>query len=134
MPTIAVRLRRDFKVVINLIHAHALIHRESREVKDGKIVASLEDYSAVRDLAAEFIAQGIGMLVPPSVREIVEAVKQIRKKTRQPVTSKQLERALNLDRSVINRRVRRAIFEGLIKNIETKNKRLKTRSGRRTFG
>src|SRR5215217_2508827 len=50
MGDVAVRLRRDFSVVLSLIKAHAILHQASREKDaDGCIVATLGDYSRVRD-------------------------------------------------------------------------------------
>lgn len=34
VPAAAVRLRRDFKAILNLIRAHALLHQASRERDD----------------------------------------------------------------------------------------------------
>jgi hypothetical protein len=51
IPPVAVRLRRDFGVLLSLIRAHALLHRETRN-KDaqGRIVAAPADYAAVYHL------------------------------------------------------------------------------------
>ena len=49
VPPVAVRLRRDFGAVLNLIRAHALLHQASRKKDDrGRVVATLADYAAVR--------------------------------------------------------------------------------------
>jgi hypothetical protein len=51
-PPVAVRLRRDFGAVLNLIRSHALLHRANRERDErGRIVATVEDYAVVRDLS-----------------------------------------------------------------------------------
>ena len=45
MGDVAVRLRRDFSVVLSLIKAHAILHQATRERDaDGRIVATLADY------------------------------------------------------------------------------------------
>jgi hypothetical protein len=75
IPPVAVRLRRDFKLLKTLIEAHALLHRETRARDDhGRIVATLADYSAVRELVAKLFAEGIEATVPATVRETVNAV------------------------------------------------------------
>jgi hypothetical protein len=52
IPPVAVRLRRDFGAVLNLIRSHALLHRANRERDErGRIVATVEDYAVVRDLS-----------------------------------------------------------------------------------
>ena len=50
VPPVAVRLRRDFKTVLMLIRAHALLHQATRR-KDGagRILATIDDYAAVRE-------------------------------------------------------------------------------------
>ena len=59
MPAIAVRLRRDFSQLKNLIKAHAVLHQTTREEDDtGRIIATLDDYSAVYDLIANVLAEG----------------------------------------------------------------------------
>ena len=73
VPPIAIRLRRDFKTVL-LIRAHALLHQASR-LKDeqGRVVATLEDYAAVRELVADLVAEGGRSNPGPEIREVVEA-------------------------------------------------------------
>ena len=64
IPPIAVRLRRDFGSVLGLVRAHALLHRANRSTDDdGRIVATLEDYAAVRELVDDLISDGIGAQV-----------------------------------------------------------------------
>ena len=51
MGDVAVRLRRDFSVVLSLIKSHAILHQATRERDEyGRIVATLADYARVRDL------------------------------------------------------------------------------------
>jgi hypothetical protein len=60
VPPIAVRLRRDFGAVLNLIRTHAILHQASRERnEEDHIVATLEDYARVRDLVDDLISEGI---------------------------------------------------------------------------
>jgi hypothetical protein len=77
IPPVAVRLRRDFGVLLSLIRAHALLHRGTRD-KDaqGRIVASTADYSAVYRLVENLFAEGVEATVPATVRETVEAVRE----------------------------------------------------------
>jgi hypothetical protein len=54
VPPEAVRLRRDFNSLLALIRAHAMLHQARRERdSDGRIVATLDDYTVVRGLVAE---------------------------------------------------------------------------------
>jgi hypothetical protein len=56
IPPVAVRLRRDFGALLNLIRAHALLHQASRDRDaEGRIVATIEDYTAVRELVVDLV-------------------------------------------------------------------------------
>jgi len=70
IPAVAVRLRRDFPMLLNLIKANALLHREQR-AKDGRgrIVATLTDYGAVRELIVDLFSEGIEATVKKELRE-----------------------------------------------------------------
>ncbi|MEI8334703.1 MAG: hypothetical protein WCH74_12760, partial [Chloroflexota bacterium] len=59
VPPVAVRLRRDFQTVLNLVRAHAVLHQQTRE-RDGagRIVATIGDYGVIRELVAELVAVG----------------------------------------------------------------------------
>ena len=75
VPPVAVRLRRDFKAILSLIKAHAILHQQTRDRdRDGRIVATLEDYAAVRELVLDLASEGVGATVPASIRETVEVV------------------------------------------------------------
>jgi len=110
IPPVAVRLRRDFGALLNLIRAHALLHQATRE-RDGagRIVATIEDYAAVRELVVDLVGEGVEASVPETVRQTVEAVKRLREDSNdEPVTIAELARELKLDRSAVLRRVRNA--------------------------
>jgi hypothetical protein len=120
IPPVAVRLRRDFGALLNLIRAHAVLHQASRDRDaQGRIVATIEDYAAVRELVADLVSEGIEVTVPESVRETVEAVKRLREDTKgEPVTVTELARELRLDRSAVSRRVRTAKDRGYLRDLE----------------
>jgi hypothetical protein len=119
IPGLAVRLRRDFKALMNLIHCHAILHQVSRERDaDGRIVANLVDYGAVRDLVGESFSDGIGATVSPSIRKTVEAVENILSDGTPSTTVQRLATALHLDKSSALRRVRTAIARGYLVNNE----------------
>ena len=120
IPPVAVRLRRDFGAVLNLIRAHALLHQATRERDaEGRIVATIEDYGTVRELVAELVSEGIEATVPATVRETVEAVKRRREgSSGEPVTVAELARELKLDRSAVSRRVRNAKDRAYLRDLE----------------
>ncbi len=78
IPPVAVRLRRDFGHLLNLIRAHAILHQATRE-RDaaGCILATLEDYKTVRELLADVLSEGVEATVAPAIRETVEAIGRI---------------------------------------------------------
>ncbi len=120
IPPVAVRLRRDFGALLNLIRAHALLHQATRERDaEGRIVATIEDYAAVRELVADLVSEGIEATVPATVRDTVEAVKRMRENSKgEPVTVAELARELKLDRSAVSRRVRNAKDRGYLRDLE----------------
>jgi CHC2 zinc finger len=121
VPPVAVRLRRDFTMLLGLVRAHALLHRATRERDDaGRIVATLDDYAIVRDLVADLIAESVEATVATTVRETVSAVGRLHSALEKPVTYKQLGEALGLDKSAAQRRARVAIDHGYLKNTETR--------------
>jgi DNA-binding transcriptional ArsR family regulator len=121
IPPLAVRLRRDFGALLNLIRAHALLHQASRERDtEGRIVATIEeDYAAVRELVIDLVGEGVEATVPKTVRETVEVVKRLREGSNgEPVTVAELARKLELDRSTVSRRVRSAKDRGYLRDLE----------------
>ncbi|GEM_PF-2463681 len=119
VPPVAVRLRRDFQTVLNLVKAHAVLHQQTRE-RDGagRIVATVADYGAVRDLVADLVADEVGATVPATVVETVAAVAVLAETHAGGVTSAQLGESLGLDKSAARRRGKVAVTRGYLKNLE----------------
>ncbi len=119
IPPLAVRLRRDFASVLGLIRAHALLHRATRASSEaGGLVATLEDYDAVRKLVADLVSDGIGAQVSPAVRETVTAVAGLLDDESTHVSNARLAVVLKLDRAAVSRRARAAIDKGFLVNDE----------------
>jgi len=125
IPPVAVRLRRDFGALLNLIRSHALLHRATRERDErGRIVASLDDFAVVRDLVADLISEGVEATVPPIVRETVEAVeKLIDEGDEASVTIKQVGAELGLEYQPTHRRAHMALDSGYLRNLEDRKGR-----------
>lgn len=132
IPPVAVRLRRDFSSVLSLIRAHALLHRASR-TRDGKgrIVASLEDYGAVRELVSDYIAEALESTVGATVRETVEAVKALKEELEESINITKIAKHLQLDKSATSRRVQAALEAGYLVNKEQKEEKGKKRKVRK---
>jgi hypothetical protein len=123
-PPVAVRLRRDFGAVRNLIRAHAIFQHASRQRDaEGRIVATLEDYAAIRDLVADLISEGVEATVPATVRETVQKLALLYSDESELVTIVKLAEELELDKSAAWRRVRTAIDLGYVKNLEERKGR-----------
>ncbi len=117
IPPVAVRLRRDFATLLALVETHAIIHQLDREIDEhGRIVATPDDYLAVRELVANLMSDAVGTTVKATVRQTVEAIRQLA--TPGGVTVKQLVDRLQLERSAAQYRVQAARDGGFIVNIE----------------
>ena len=116
---VAIRLRRDFGCVLSLIRAHALIHQVARERDDdGCVVATLQDYQQVRRLVVDLIAETIGAAVSPEVREVVQAVEALQPQKGGGCTAKDVAARLQLDKSAVSRRLKKAVTAGYVENEE----------------
>jgi len=124
IPPVAVRLRRDFRMVLTLVRAHALLHRATREKdRHGRIVATLEDYRVVLALVGDLVSAGVEATVSPTIRETVRAVDEIIAGGIQEAKVVQVATKLGLDKSPTLRRVRVTIDQGYLKNLEDKKGR-----------
>lgn len=120
MPPVAIRLRRDFTTIINLIKAHALLHRATREINErDTVVATLDDYAAVRALVADLIAEGVKASVSPVVRETVQIVGHLMQE-HGAASLTQICEAMGdtRDKSAISRRVQQAQKDGYLIDLE----------------
>lgn len=116
---VAIRLRRDFPMLLSLIRSHARMHQFSRgKTKTGKIVAASEDYIAVWELVNDLMAREARASVPDGVRETVQAVQDLLRKGKR-VNYISLARELDLDVSAAHHRVKKAISLGFLYNRQT---------------
>jgi hypothetical protein len=107
-----------------LIRAHALLHQATRlRDENGRVVATMDDYRAVRALVADLVAEGIDVTVKPEVRETVEAASRLLNEGNPEVRQADLARALKLDKSSISRRVATTLDSGFLKNLEDRKGR-----------
>lgn len=124
VPTTATRLRRDFQKALDLIQVHAILHQAQRARDDNnRIVATVHDYSSVRELIEDLLAEGIEASVPTTVRETVEAVRRINNSGLNELTELDIAKELQLDKSTTSRRIRAAIARGFLENLQDKKGR-----------
>lgn len=131
IPPAGIRLRRDFKAVLGIIKCHALIHQLHRDKDtDGRIIASLKDYEAIRELVADIISEGVEAAIKNSIRETVSAVKHLEPEFDHSVPVKAVAAQLGIDKSSASRRCKEAIKLGYIINQEeTKGRPYKLKTG-----
>ena len=69
VPPVAARLRRDFPALLTLIKGHALLHAATRH-RDSKsrIIATIDDYTAVRGLVGGLISDAVEATAPDTIR------------------------------------------------------------------
>jgi hypothetical protein len=131
MPTGSTRLRRDFVSMLCLIRAHTVLHQQSRaRDAQGRLLATVADYAAVRDLIGELVAEGVDAAVSDAVRETVEAVRHLLTDGREFVTPKQVEAALKVGRSATYDRIKAALKGGWLADETKKDERgMKLKTG-----
>jgi hypothetical protein len=124
IPPVATRLRRDFTTLLTLIRSHAVLHQATRERDpDGRIVATTADYQAIHDLVIDLFDLAIGATVSQTVRETVEAVRNLYLASNEPVSATAVARKLSLDKGTVSRRLKVALTEGYLENLETRKGR-----------
>jgi hypothetical protein len=123
IPPVAVRLRRDVGMLLTLIRTHSVLHQATRKRDEkGRVIAEMTDYTAVYNLIADLVADGVGATVTREIRETVAAVQELAIGDR-PVSVVELARRLKLDKSSVSRRVAKALERGYLDNHErTKGK------------
>lgn len=112
-----IRIHRDFRSVVNLIKAHAILHQESRERDEyGCIIATPDDYRAVYELIDEIVGKSIRDAIPDAARRVVLAVQRL--EGEEPVLYEALVEELQIEKSNVSRNVKQAIDLGYLVNEE----------------
>jgi len=123
IPPVAVRLRRDFPSIVTLVRAHALLHQVGRDTdQHGRILATIADYAAVRELVSDLVSDAAERTIPDTVRETVRAVGDLTPGGGE-ATVVDVARQLGLDESAAWRRCRVAIDRGYLINLEERRAR-----------
>jgi acyl-coenzyme A thioesterase PaaI-like protein len=122
IPPVAVRLRRDFATVLSLIRAHALVHRATRQLVDGVVIATMADYAAVRSLVADLVSDAVEQTVSETMRATVDVVAELTSAAGETMVV-QVAARLGIDKSSASRRVRVALERGYLKNLEDRRGR-----------
>ena len=126
VPPAAVRLRRDFKAILSLIQAHALLSVANRKTDaHGRIVATLDDYEQVRKRVRGVVMENAERGVSKQLRETIKAVAEICGADGEPQTGfkipeasiAQIAKRLKLDRSTAQRRVKQCLNRDLLRPV-----------------
>jgi hypothetical protein len=125
MPDEALRLRRDFVSLLCLVRAHALLHQVTRaRADDGEVVATLDDYAAVRELLDGLISQSVDAAVSAQTRATVEAVRALTApEAIEHVSARKVTDELGIGRSATYARIRRALNAGYLVDLSRKDER-----------
>jgi energy-coupling factor transporter ATP-binding protein EcfA2 len=67
---------RHFDKILSLIEAHALLHQEDRDIKDGKVIANEEDYSVVCSLLEPILSTQTKRKIDFDMIRIMKAIKE----------------------------------------------------------
>jgi hypothetical protein len=116
IPPAAVRMRRDSRQLFTAIQTVAFLYQCQRERDaSGAIVATVEDYAMVRELLSPIFDTIVAQGVTPAVRETVEAIGP-----EEEVSETALIERLHLSKNAVSYRVRRAVEDGWLNNLETR--------------
>lgn len=120
VPADLVRMRRDFRQLLTVIQAVALLYQRQRQRDaNGRIIATLDDYAQARDLLLDVFTEAATGGVSQAVRKTVKTLVSLYDGTN-PVTVTQLTAAGNLHRTTVWRRVQAALRLGFVVSTETR--------------
>ena len=126
MPTGSTRLRGDFVSIVCLVRAHAILHQGTRERdSDGRIIATIADYAAVRDLVADIVAESAGAAAPTAIRETVDAARTLLADAADHTTVRALADKLGIGLPATYDRVRRALEAGYLVDVAARQEKTK---------
>jgi hypothetical protein len=87
------------------------------------VVATYADYVAVRELIADYVAEGVEATVSKTVRQTVEAVERLTGPGVDAASIIAVAKELRLDKSAASRRVATAVHLGYLRNLEDRKGR-----------
>jgi hypothetical protein len=119
VPALAIRIRRDFPKLMELIAASAMLHQTQRErAESGAVIASLEDYRIVREVAHEVFGAAQQDGLTEKQRRAVIAVRALQPEGNTGVSLATVAKQLGIDKSSASRRLANPLAQGYIKNLE----------------
>jgi DNA primase len=116
VPAKDVRMRRDFRQLLTCVETSALLYQEQRQKNsEGRIIATLDDYSHAYHLLNSIFEVVISEGATPAIRETIAAIEP-----NEEISISDLAKRLGLAKSTVSWRVRRAIKNGWLVNNETR--------------
>jgi len=120
VPTLAIRIRRDFPKLLELIAASAMLHQAQRQkAGDGCLIASLDDYRVVHDVVQEVFGAAQQDGLTDKQRKAVAAVIATQENSAPGVSLTVVARHLGIDKSAASRRLANPVAQGFVKNLES---------------
>jgi hypothetical protein len=125
---VAIRLRRDFPTVLNLIKAHAVLQARNRERdSQGRLLATLADYEAVYDLVDDLLNAMVmrgDLSVDEKIKETVAVVTELcgNGQNQEEVNVRRIATRLKVNEKTTWRWVQSAIAAGYLINKETRKR------------
>lgn len=129
LPDEPVRMRRDITQLYRVIETITLINQPHREVKNGKLVATLKDYEYARYLLADLFEDIVRGGITPKVREAVNAVATLYRENQAVVTTAQVGELMKIDRTTAAYHCKKATESEYIENESPEGKPYKMKPG-----
>jgi hypothetical protein len=115
------RIQRDFQRILSLIKAVTVLrHQQRQRDANGRWVATLEDYSYVREVLNDTYSATANDGITRDVRMVVKAVAKLREKAELSVTYDQVAKHLEWNKMKSRRKAAIAIKHGWIVNRQDK--------------
>jgi hypothetical protein len=115
------RIQRDYQRILALIKAVAVLrHRQRKQDDNGRWVATLGDYDAVREVLNDTYAATVSNGLTEDVRHVVDAVKTLRGKGALTVTYDAVANHLSWYVQKVHRKAKVALAHGWLVNQQTK--------------
>lgn len=122
-PDKLVRARRDFVQLLNLIRAASILHQRRRQHdQDGRIIATIDDYRAVYEVAAQIFGAIASEGLTQAIRDFVAAVAALTPESGDTATIAALAKELGIDRAAVRKRAQRALAGGWVVNVQEKER------------
>ena len=110
------RIKRDFSQLLTFIKTHALLFWDEREIdKKGRVIATQEDYNAVRGLLNPLYEVAASDGLTPGVRKVIQAVG-----CGQEVSVTVIAKRVKLSKPTVNYHLKKAYEQGYLVNLEAR--------------